>query len=67
MTSNGNTCKDCSCHLSSAGSQNLDELDFERGIWSAAVDGDVDKIRRHLTRSNAEANFKDSAGEGRSA
>ena len=58
--------KDCSCHLTSTGSQNLDELDFERGIWSAAVDGDVDKMRHLLKRSNnADANAKDSAGETR--
>lgn len=59
--------KDCSCHLTATGSQNLDEMEFERGIWSAAVDGDVDKIRRLLRRSNdSDANAKDSAGEPRS-
>ena len=58
--------ENCSCHLTSTGSQNLDEMEFERGIWSAAVNGDVEKIRHLLSRSNnSAANDKDSAGEPR--
>ena len=50
--------------MTSTGSQNLDEMEFERGIWSAAVDGDIEKMRHHLKRSNnSDANAKDSAGE----
>ncbi|KAL3307946.1 hypothetical protein Ciccas_013530, partial [Cichlidogyrus casuarinus] len=33
----------CSGHQSSL-SQNLAELDFERGIWTAAINGDYDKV-----------------------
>lgn len=30
--------------------QTLDELEFERGIWSSALNGEVEKIQQHLTK-----------------
>ena len=41
--------------------QTLDELDFERGIWSAAVDGDEKKIIQHLNK-HINPDVRDSAG-----
>lgn len=40
--------------------QTLDELDFDRGIWNAAVGGDISKVKHHLdqgTNSNAADNY----------
>ncbi|KAH0623079.1 hypothetical protein JD844_031008, partial [Phrynosoma platyrhinos] len=28
--------------------QTLDEMDFERGIWCAALNGDLEKVKRHV-------------------
>ncbi|XP_042330799.1 ankyrin repeat domain-containing protein 39 isoform X2 [Sceloporus undulatus] len=28
--------------------QTLDEMDFERGIWCAALNGDLEKVKRHI-------------------
>ena len=53
----------CSCPPSLAAAQGLDELEFERGIWGAALDGDRDKVQRLLQRSrNADAHARDSSG-----
>ncbi|KAK2172774.1 hypothetical protein NP493_930g02034 [Ridgeia piscesae] len=41
--------------------QTLDELDFERGIWSAALTGDEDKIKQHL-KKRTDPDVTDSAG-----
>ena len=44
---------DSCCHQSAAPKsvyQTLDEMDFERGLWSAAVDGDVERVRRFLDK-----------------
>ncbi|XP_018915889.1 palmitoyltransferase Hip14 isoform X2 [Bemisia tabaci] len=30
--------------------QTLDEMDFERGIWSAALDGDINRVRKLLQK-----------------
>ena len=35
---------------SAAYSQNLDEMDFTRGIWSAAMDGEVAKVQTFLDK-----------------
>ncbi|KAK6469486.1 ankyrin repeat domain-containing protein 39-like [Huso huso] len=57
---------DCSCcsHGSAAPhsvQQTLDEMDFERGIWSAAVDGDLDRVRTFLLKGT-DPNTVDRAG-----
>ena len=39
----------CQCvERSAMYSQNLDEMDFTRGIWSAAMNGEVDKVQKYL-------------------
>jgi hypothetical protein len=54
----------CQCHLTGNAGQSLDELDFDRGIWSAAMNGEVDRVLALLRSSqNQDANIKDSAGE----
>ena len=32
-------------------SQNLDEMDFTRGIWSAAMNGEVEQVQKHLEKN----------------
>ncbi|XP_060539493.1 ankyrin repeat domain-containing protein 39 isoform X2 [Pantherophis guttatus] len=40
----------CSCHPFSVQSvhQTLDEMDFERGIWNAALNGDLEGVKKHI-------------------
>jgi len=54
----------CGCGVSqSAGRQNLDELDFERGIWLAAKDADLEKLRSICgRRGQQDVNAPDSYG-----
>ena len=41
----------CQCMARSAAySQNLDEMDFTRGIWSAAMNGEVDRVQNYLDK-----------------
>ncbi|BFZ06099.1 hypothetical protein BsWGS_09138 [Bradybaena similaris] len=43
--------------------QTLDELDFDRGIWSSALAGDNDEVKRKLIHSNgADVNKVDKSG-----
>lgn len=42
----------CSCvGNSTTYSQNLDEMDFERGIWSAAVNGETERIKKYINKN----------------
>ncbi|XP_071568899.1 uncharacterized protein [Temnothorax nylanderi] len=41
--------------------QTIDEISFERGIWSAALEGDVDRVNR-LLREGVFVDTADSAG-----
>ena len=41
--------------------QSLDELDFERGIWSSALNGEVEKIEKYL-ETGGDPDIRDSAG-----
>lgn len=41
--------------------QTIDELEFERGIWSAALNGEDDKVKQHL-RKGVNPNITDSSG-----
>ena len=61
--SNHGHAHDCGAHVSGAPSvhQNLDEMEFERGIWSAALCGDYEEVQRHLRRGE-NANRTDSSG-----
>jgi len=47
VSSHPESCR-CSQHAPTSLTQTLTELDFERGIWSAAVNGDVDRVRKFL-------------------
>ncbi|XP_038152546.1 ankyrin repeat domain-containing protein 39 [Cyprinodon tularosa] len=54
-------CSCCSYPVSSSVHQTLEEMDFERGIWSAAMDGDLLRVRQ-LLQKGTDANSRDSAG-----
>ncbi|XP_076021265.1 ankyrin repeat domain-containing protein 39 [Genypterus blacodes] len=41
--------------------QTLDEMDFERGIWCAAMHGDLERVKS-LLEKGTQANQRDSAG-----
>ena len=41
--------------------QTLDELEFERGIWSAALNNEVDKMKDHIAKG-VNPNLTDSSG-----
>lgn len=47
-------------HSNSTTQQTLDELDFERGIWSAALAGDVAALAKHIRNGHLED--RDSSG-----
>ncbi|KAM4578005.1 ankyrin repeat domain-containing protein 39 isoform 2-T2 [Fundulus diaphanus] len=55
----------CSCcsHPASSPSvhQTLDEMDFERGIWAAAMDGDLQRVKL-LVQKGVDPNMRDAAG-----
>lgn len=62
MASNLDHCSCCSHPVSSSSVyQTLTEMDFERGIWSAAMDGDMEKIKS-LIQKGTHPNMKDGAG-----
>ncbi|XP_059910849.1 ankyrin repeat domain-containing protein 39 [Gadus macrocephalus] len=52
----------CCTHPCSAPSvyQTLDEMDFERGIWCAAMDGDMDRVKS-LIKTGVDPNLRDSS------
>ncbi|XP_039875678.1 ankyrin repeat domain-containing protein 39 isoform X2 [Simochromis diagramma] len=55
-------CLCCSHPVSSAGVyQTLYEMDFERGIWSAAMNGDLERVK-YLVQKGTDPNLRDSAG-----
>lgn len=52
----------CNCaHGSTLFDQSLSELEFERGIWQAAVDNDLNKIKS-LLQKGYNINARDSSG-----
>ncbi|KAJ4941984.1 hypothetical protein JOQ06_011855 [Pogonophryne albipinna] len=55
----------CSCCTNPVSSpsvyQTLSEMDFERGIWSAAMDGDLERVKS-LTQKGTDSNLRDSTG-----
>ena len=42
-------------------SQTLDEMDFERGIWGASIEGDAKRVEKLLAKG-VSANSRDSSG-----
>ncbi|KAJ8285910.1 hypothetical protein GJAV_G00032380 [Gymnothorax javanicus] len=62
MASHGHRCSCCTQHLATPSAhQTLDEMDFERGIWSAALNGDLERVRSFL-RKGTDPNVRDQAG-----
>ncbi|NP_001107112.1 ankyrin repeat domain-containing protein 39 isoform X1 [Danio rerio] len=60
MNPHGGQCT-CSGHLPTPSvHQTLEEMDFERGIWSAAMDGDVERVRM-LIKKGTDPNMRDQA------
>uniref|UniRef100_A0A8B9HXL4 Uncharacterized protein n=1 Tax=Astyanax mexicanus TaxID=7994 RepID=A0A8B9HXL4_ASTMX len=61
MDSHGKQCS-CSDHRPTPSvHQTLDEMDFERGIWSAALDGDLERVRSFLAKTS-DPNIRDQSG-----
>lgn len=50
---NHNTNSQCNCHhASTTAVQSLDELEFERGIWQAAIDNDLNRLSELIHKSH---------------
>lgn len=65
MSSNHEEHGCCSGTGGSGTAQTLDEMAFERGVWTAAIDGDSSRLRRILGSARdrkEEANARDSSG-----
>ncbi|KAM3868476.1 ankyrin repeat domain-containing protein 39 [Diretmus argenteus] len=61
MASDRESCSCCCQQVSSPSvCQTLDEMDFERGIWSAALDGELERVRT-LVQKGTDPNLRDSA------
>ena len=54
---------DCCSHQSAVLSinQTMDEMEFERGIWSAALNGEEDRLEKFLN-GGTDPNARDSTG-----
>ncbi|XP_040052051.1 ankyrin repeat domain-containing protein 39 isoform X2 [Gasterosteus aculeatus] len=62
MASDRHNCSCCSHPVSSPSVyQTLTEMDFERGIWSAAMNGDLDRVQ-FLVQKGTDPNLRDSTG-----
>ncbi|XP_062854713.1 ankyrin repeat domain-containing protein 39 [Trichomycterus rosablanca] len=61
MESHGHQCSCSAQHSTPSVHQTLDEMDFERSIWSAALDGDLQRVWS-LLRKGTDPNQKDQAG-----
>lgn len=48
-------------HDASSVSQSLSEMDFERGLWGAAVEDDLNRVK-HLLDKGTPASIRDSSG-----
>ncbi|XP_046634566.1 ankyrin repeat domain-containing protein 39-like [Daphnia pulicaria] len=48
-------CTHHNCQHTASASQTLEEMDFERGPWSAALDGDLNRLSKLLQKMNADA------------
>ena len=57
-----NRAGECGCSSkSSTYAQSLSEMDFERGIWQAALNGDVSRVRKFLDKGT-DPNSRDGLG-----
>ena len=55
------SCHDHSLTITSSLVQSLDELEFERGIWQAAIDNDAARVKQ-LVEKGTSPDIKDNAG-----
>ncbi|XP_056149976.1 ankyrin repeat domain-containing protein 39 [Lampris incognitus] len=61
MASDREPCSCCSHQVTSTSvCQTMDEMDFERGIWSAAMDGDLTRVKS-LVQKGTDPNQRDLA------
>lgn len=51
----------CCTGPASSVTQTVDELEFERGLWTAALEGDIQRVEA-LLRSGRDPNAKDNSG-----
>ena len=51
----------CEHHAASSVCQTLDEMEFERGLWSAALNGEMDRVKK-LIADGRDPNGLDSSG-----
>ncbi|CAG9860304.1 unnamed protein product [Phyllotreta striolata] len=58
MCDNDSSCK---CYKHTAAAQSLEEMDFERGIWSPAQYGDLERVSDVLKKGR-DVDVRDSAG-----
>lgn len=58
------SCHECggACNHTSTATQSLDELEFQRGLWTAAINGDLPKIQNMLKSGTADVNSQDDYG-----
>ena len=57
-----NRARECGCSSkSSTYAQSLSEIDFERGIWQATLDGEVNRVRKLLDKGT-DPNSRDGSG-----
>jgi len=52
----------CGCHHMGVASQSLEEMEFERGLWQAAIDNDLKKAENMISRDTDCVNSKDKSG-----
>nr|XP_002740656.1 PREDICTED: ankyrin repeat domain-containing protein 39-like isoform X1 [Saccoglossus kowalevskii]XP_006823946.1 PREDICTED: ankyrin repeat domain-containing protein 39-like isoform X2 [Saccoglossus kowalevskii] len=58
---NGACCSSEGQAAYSSVTQTLEEMEFERGIWTAAMSGDVEEVRKYLDK-DGDPNVQDSSG-----
>lgn len=51
----------CKCHSSSSYDQTMSEMDFTRGVWTAAMDGELQKVEAYLDK-RGDPNAVDTSG-----
>ena len=55
--------KDCCCvHGHSSAQQSFEEVDFSRGIWAKAMNGNFEAVRHMLDKRLVDANLRDNYG-----
>ena len=62
MSNANHGCGDSCCHAGTMSSvhQTLSEMEFERGLWSASLDGDTDRVD-YLISQSSDVNALDSS------